>query len=347
MKIFVSYAAEDRDTAECIHLALIAAGHHTFFDRANLPPGQGYHERIRAAIEQSDAMVFLASPDSMTPGSYALTELKYARGKWHHPDRRVIPVRLRGLSWDAIPNYLKAVTVLEPEGDPAAEVALVISELQRDLGAKPKTMKGRLAAVAALVAIIAVFVGNVDKIWFTDWDLERLISLISQKKRSEIQTNAIDNLYHYGISKFKFESSPELINSQLTFPDENLNWNNLLIADEYKTVEARYFYRPLSEFSELPFQDLYHQCDHDGSYLLFMFANKKLFNISLRLSKECPANRHVIEQIASIYGLSLIPSGNELKFQYKGENMHLSGVSSSNWFTVIDWSLADSAYPPP
>src|SRR5215472_7130883 len=51
---------------------------------------------------------------------HALTELKYARSKWAHPKDRVVPAILRPTPWSEIPNYLKSVTVLEPEGNVAA-----------------------------------------------------------------------------------------------------------------------------------------------------------------------------------------------------------------------------------
>src|SRR5215510_5682057 len=119
MQIFLSYASEDREIADLIHLALLGGGHKVFFDRESLPPGGDYHARIRNAVEHSDLFLFLISPNSVAQGSYALTELKYARARWPHPKGRVLPVRLRAVSWETIPGYLKAVTVLEPEGNPA------------------------------------------------------------------------------------------------------------------------------------------------------------------------------------------------------------------------------------
>jgi hypothetical protein len=65
---------------------------------------------------------FFISPSSLATGSYALTELKYARKKWRHPAGHVLPVLVRPVDWNAIPPYLKAVTVLEPEGNTPAEV---------------------------------------------------------------------------------------------------------------------------------------------------------------------------------------------------------------------------------
>jgi TIR domain len=132
MRIFLSYASENRTIAEDIYLALAGVGHDVFFDRDSLPATAEYHNRIRAAIMAADAMVFLIGPHSVSDNSYTLTELKFAREKWTHPKDRVLPVMVCKTDWDRIPSYLKAVTVLIPAGNVAAEVAAAVSGLSRD-----------------------------------------------------------------------------------------------------------------------------------------------------------------------------------------------------------------------
>lgn len=122
MKIFLSYSSPDREVAEEIQLALLGEGHEVFFDKDSLPAGGTYHGRIDEAIRLADLLIFLISPQSLAPGSYALTELKLARSKWRHPRDRVLPVRLGGTPWASIPPYLKSVTILEPTGNVAAEI---------------------------------------------------------------------------------------------------------------------------------------------------------------------------------------------------------------------------------
>ncbi|MFM7640070.1 MAG: toll/interleukin-1 receptor domain-containing protein [Cyanobium sp.] len=130
MNIFLSYASEDREIAEQIQLALAGAKHKVFFDAETLPAGGDYHERIRTAVRKSDLFVFLISPHSIEKGSYCLTELGYARDKWPHPKDRVLPVCLSPVDWGLIPNYLRAVTVFQPEGNTPAEVLATISQRQ-------------------------------------------------------------------------------------------------------------------------------------------------------------------------------------------------------------------------
>jgi formylglycine-generating enzyme required for sulfatase activity len=139
MKIFLSHASEDKELADQIHLALVGVGHKVFFDRESLPPGGDYYARIHSAVKSSDLFVFLISPHSVAPGRYTLTELKYARDRWPHPKGRVLPVRLQAVSWDMIPTYLKAVTVLEPEGNVPAEVVGAVAKMVPLMGFEERT----------------------------------------------------------------------------------------------------------------------------------------------------------------------------------------------------------------
>ena len=104
MEIFLSYASEDRELAEQVQLALAGSGHHVFYDKESLPAGNDYHARIRSAVQRADIFVFLISPNSVAQGSYALTELKYARTKWPHPKTRLLPVLLHA----TLPPHLAA-----------------------------------------------------------------------------------------------------------------------------------------------------------------------------------------------------------------------------------------------
>jgi TIR domain len=133
MHVFLSYASTDCHVAEQVHLALLGAGYAVFFDQSDLPPGGDYNERIFTAVAKSEVMVFLMSKASVKKGSYVLTELKYARQKWPHPKGRVLPVRLDDVPFEAIPSYLKAVTVLQPEGNLAAEVRAEVVKMAADV----------------------------------------------------------------------------------------------------------------------------------------------------------------------------------------------------------------------
>ena len=127
--IFVSYSSAQSDVAARIELALAGDGHAVFRDRSALPPGESFDPRIRAAIEDSDLFIFLISPESVSEGRYTLTELKFAEQKWSHPAGHVLPVFVQATPKDAIPPYLRAVTILQPRGDIVAEVAAEVDRL--------------------------------------------------------------------------------------------------------------------------------------------------------------------------------------------------------------------------
>jgi hypothetical protein len=156
VRIFISFASEDRQSAEQIHFALLGAGFDTFYDKESLPPADDFNSRIRAAVAQSDLFIFLVSPDAIERGSYALTELHYARLKWPHPKGRVLPVMLREVRIEEIPTYLASVTILEPEGNPPAEILLAISRLAAPLQNGPSVRRRRISIVSAVAVVLAL-----------------------------------------------------------------------------------------------------------------------------------------------------------------------------------------------
>ena len=88
--IFLSYAHEQRSIVEEVDLALTARGHEVFF---------------------------------------ALTELKFAKEKWRNPAGHVLPVMAVPTLLSRIDSYLRAVTILYPQGHLPAEVASRVDEI--------------------------------------------------------------------------------------------------------------------------------------------------------------------------------------------------------------------------
>ena len=127
--IFLSYSSAQGDAATRIELALKGEGHSVFRDRSALPAGESYDAQIRVAVENSDLFIFLISIESVTHGHYTLTELKFAEEKWGHPAGHVLPVMIEPTPMQAIPEFLRAVTILEPSGDVAAEVAAAVARM--------------------------------------------------------------------------------------------------------------------------------------------------------------------------------------------------------------------------
>jgi hypothetical protein len=154
MRIFMSYASEQKADAEAVAFSLRSRGHMVFFDRDDLPEGTSYDDRIAAAVDRSDLMIFLISPAAVAEGRYTLTELRFARYKWRHPGGRVLPVMMEATPLPAVPAYLRAVSILEPQGNKAAEVAFAVERLrgfERGIN---------IAVVVALVAACTAFVAG-------------------------------------------------------------------------------------------------------------------------------------------------------------------------------------------
>ena len=154
VKIFVSYAAEDRGVAEAVALALTGAGHEVFIDRNGLAVGGDYHARIGQAIRKCEVVVFLASRASLAPGCYTLTELKLAREKWPHPRGHLLTIRLNDIGFEEMPAYLTSVTVLEPEGNVAAEAVAALAGIER--GRAPRIPRNVLVATALLAGLVGI-----------------------------------------------------------------------------------------------------------------------------------------------------------------------------------------------
>lgn len=158
MRVFLSYPSEHREIAGRIRLALMAEGHRVFFDRSELPPGEAFDAAIRRNIQQADLFVFLISPESISKGAYTIFELKLAQAKWAHPSGHILPTMVVPTDIDMLPAYLRAVTILEPEGDLVAEVAAAVAKLKVR---RRRTWRLPIA-VLMLLSVIAAAMG----IWY-------------------------------------------------------------------------------------------------------------------------------------------------------------------------------------
>lgn len=152
MRIFLSYASEDRAAADAVRLALKSDGHDVFFDREDLPPGGEFHTRIRHGIENSELVIFLVSPKALDAGSYTLTEISIAEKTWPTPDERIMPVLLEKVNVQELPVFLRSVTFLETPGNLPATVADAVARIARD---RRRKRLRRLAPFAVLCVLAA------------------------------------------------------------------------------------------------------------------------------------------------------------------------------------------------
>lgn len=154
MRIFLSYASEDRARIEPIRFALAEQGHDVFYDREDLKPGEAFDSKIRAAIERSDLFVCFLTPHTVDAGSYTLNELAVAERMWPLADGRVLPVILADVPRQDIPAYLRSVTCLTPVGNVTASVSDAVHALAQ---IHNRRRQRRIAtwAVAILIPVAA------------------------------------------------------------------------------------------------------------------------------------------------------------------------------------------------
>ena len=165
MRIFISYSSKYRDLCDRLQLALEADGRHeVFVDRTQLAPGQPFDTTLRQGIEDCDLFLFLLSPESVAPGSYALAELSLAKARWRHPGGHVLPVKVAPVPKDMIPAYLRAVTILEPQGDVVAETVAAVENV------KPPSRRRLVVALIAAGVAVAVVLGTVGTL---NWQKQR------------------------------------------------------------------------------------------------------------------------------------------------------------------------------
>jgi hypothetical protein len=129
MKLFVSYAHEQRAAGEEIHASLSAQGFDVFFDRSDLRTGEEYDRTIKQSIEGSDLFLCLVSPEFVRPGSYSLTEVGIRRRVCPNPSGKTLPVMVKATLLKKVDPYLRAVTILYPQGNLAADVSAAVQDL--------------------------------------------------------------------------------------------------------------------------------------------------------------------------------------------------------------------------
>jgi hypothetical protein len=101
VRVFISYARKDRPWVQEFTAGLREAGLDTYFDIADLSPGEPWQDRLESALRASEAFVFVLSPDSVVSPS-TLLELGAAIGG----DKRIIPVATGDLNWKDVPEVL-------------------------------------------------------------------------------------------------------------------------------------------------------------------------------------------------------------------------------------------------
>ena len=90
MKVFVSHSHADAELAVKISKALRSEGLDVWESDLNLLPGDNWAAEVARALEESDAMVVLLTPDAMN-SPWVRREMEYALGAKRYSNR-LIPV---------------------------------------------------------------------------------------------------------------------------------------------------------------------------------------------------------------------------------------------------------------
>jgi hypothetical protein len=162
LRIFISYASEDRERALGVDRWLLEKGYDAWFDTERLLPGQDWHREVRRAVRSSDVVLMCISVRSTSKEGYIQREIRQVL---EVADEKppgtifIIPIRLdrecelaeelRRLQWLSCPpnvcgicaeNLLASLKIRETElrCQPAADsghdgLAKEISEIRRAL----------------------------------------------------------------------------------------------------------------------------------------------------------------------------------------------------------------------
>jgi len=235
MRVFISYASEQRNLAERLTLGLRNEGHGVFFDKEALPAGVSFDDRIRSALRRSQIFVFLVSKASLQKGGYAQTELNIAQERWPIPGGKVLPVLVEPLDIEELPPYLQAVTVLASPGDVVADVLNAVARLSRE---RRIAIARRSVAAAALV-----LVASMSGWWWWFENHRRLVIEDVHVATASQQSSNGGPAFRFDVT-LKNRSSeaitvvdiaPHTDNDATPFSGTSVEWFNLNPGDQNKT----------------------------------------------------------------------------------------------------------------
>jgi hypothetical protein len=107
-RVFISHASKDRAIADAIQRCL-EEEKYTVFSAKQVLPGEDWAGQVSAALNKSDAMVVLLSPEAIESPN-VLHEISFALGSEKYKGR-VVPVLLRPT--ENVPWFLKTIQFLD------------------------------------------------------------------------------------------------------------------------------------------------------------------------------------------------------------------------------------------
>ena len=114
MKVFISYSGADEKSADLLRNALLKQNVDVWNPASQIAPGENWGLKYGKALESSDAVVVLLSPDSVK-SDWVRHEIQYALSSPQFRDR-LIPVVVRPT--DEIPWILRRLKVIRATKNP-------------------------------------------------------------------------------------------------------------------------------------------------------------------------------------------------------------------------------------
>lgn len=143
LKIFLSYAFDDRDRVKKLHAYLSAQGAKPWLDTEQLLPGQDWRLEIGRALDESDAVLLCLTRKSVGKEGYVQKELRLALDRaLEMPEGRIflIPARLEECE---IPYSLKSYQWVDLFADGGMERLVKALNLRaKQVGTKPLASAG-------------------------------------------------------------------------------------------------------------------------------------------------------------------------------------------------------------
>jgi len=127
MQVFMSYSAADRELAEGLAKYLERDGFDVWYADARLFPGDNWSLAIGKALEDSDAMVVLLSPDS-AKSEWVQREIEFALSnpKYKH---RLLPVIVKPTK--SYPWILESFPIIRPSKNLAETSRRIATALKK------------------------------------------------------------------------------------------------------------------------------------------------------------------------------------------------------------------------
>lgn len=111
MKVFISHAGADKAFARKVVAGLEEAGFEAWDASREILPGDNWADKTARALQESEAMVVLLSPDALRSGSVR-REIDYALGEQRYSNR-LIPVLPKELDEEEIPWILRHLGMVQ------------------------------------------------------------------------------------------------------------------------------------------------------------------------------------------------------------------------------------------